>query len=73
MRLLLVENDANTANILAKGFGESGFVVDVAVNGLAGRHFVEEQNARHVAARGNRGLACTGVVVRGEHLRHVRA
>lgn len=43
MRLLLVENDANTANILAKGFGESGFVVDVAVNGLAGRHFVEQQ------------------------------
>lgn len=43
MRLLLVENDANTANILAKGFGTSGFVVDVAVNGLAGRHFVEEQ------------------------------
>jgi two-component system copper resistance phosphate regulon response regulator CusR len=43
MRLLLVENDANTATLLAKGFGESGFVVDVAVNGLAGRHFVEEQ------------------------------
>ncbi|MEB0092447.1 response regulator [Pseudomonas sp. CCI1.2] len=43
MRLLLVENDANTANHLAKGLGESGFVVDVALNGLSGRHFVEEQ------------------------------
>ncbi|MDY7562404.1 response regulator [Pseudomonas sp. 10B1] len=42
MRLLLVENDANTANLLAKGLGESGFVVDVAHNGLSGRHFVEE-------------------------------
>ncbi|MDB6144203.1 MAG: Two component heavy metal response transcriptional regulator [Pseudomonas sp.] len=43
MRLLLVEYDANTANLLAKGLGESGFSVDVAANGLAGRHFVEEQ------------------------------
>jgi len=43
MRLLLVEYDANTANHLAKGLGESGFVVDVALNGLTGRHFVEEQ------------------------------
>jgi two-component system copper resistance phosphate regulon response regulator CusR len=43
MRLLLVEYDASTANLLARGLGESGFVVDVALNGLAGRHFVEEQ------------------------------
>ena len=43
MRLLLVENDANLANLLAKGFGESGFTVDLAPKGLTGRHFVEEQ------------------------------
>lgn len=43
MRLLLVEYDLSTANLLAKGLGESGFMVDVADNGLAGRHFVEEK------------------------------
>lgn len=43
MRLLLVEYDLSTANLLAKGLGESGFRVDVADNGLAGRHFVEEK------------------------------
>ncbi|MGV8916652.1 MAG: response regulator [Pseudomonas sp.] len=44
MRLLLVEHDTNTAKLLAKGLGESGFVVDLAANGLAGRRFVEEQS-----------------------------
>jgi two-component system copper resistance phosphate regulon response regulator CusR len=44
MRLLLVEYDARTANELAEGFAESGFTLDVALNGLDGRHFVEEQN-----------------------------
>lgn len=43
MRLLLVEYDAKTANELAQGFVESGFTLDVALNGLDGRHFVEEQ------------------------------
>lgn len=43
MRLLLVENDLSTAHHLAKGLGESGFRVDVAENGLSGRHFVEEK------------------------------
>ncbi|WP_122667377.1 response regulator [Pseudomonas viridiflava] len=43
MRLLLVEYDARTANELAEGFAESGFTLDVALNGLDGRHFVEEQ------------------------------
>lgn len=44
MRLLLVEYDASTANELAEGFAESGFTLDVALNGLDGRHFVEEQH-----------------------------
>ncbi|HEX8543555.1 MAG TPA: response regulator [Pseudomonas sp.] len=43
MRLLLVEYDAKTANNLAEGFSKSGFTLDVALNGLDGRHFVEEQ------------------------------
>jgi two-component system copper resistance phosphate regulon response regulator CusR len=42
MRLLLVEDEARTAAFLAKGLGESGFVVDVATNGLDGRYFVEQ-------------------------------
>lgn len=44
MRLLLVEYDAETANELAEGFAESGFKLDVALNGLDGRHYVEEQH-----------------------------
>lgn len=44
MRLLLVEYDVRTANELAEGFAESGFTLDVALNGLDGRHFVEEQS-----------------------------
>jgi two-component system copper resistance phosphate regulon response regulator CusR len=43
MRLLLVEYDAKTANNLAESFAKSGFILDVALNGLDGRHFVEEQ------------------------------
>ncbi|HEX8592711.1 MAG TPA: response regulator [Pseudomonas sp.] len=43
MRLLLVEYDAKTANNLAEGFSKAGFTLDVALNGLDGRHFVEEQ------------------------------
>ena len=43
MRLLLVEDEAKTADFLAKGLGESGFAVDVALNGLDGRYFVEQQ------------------------------
>ena len=44
MRLLLVEYDAKTANLLAEGFAGSGVQLDVALNGLDGRRFVEEQN-----------------------------
>ncbi len=43
MRLLLVEYDVKTARELAEGFAQSGFALDVALNGLDGRHFVEEQ------------------------------
>ena len=43
MRLLVVEDEAKTADFLAKGLKESGFAVDVALNGLDGRYFVEQQ------------------------------
>ncbi|MFI8394628.1 DNA-binding response regulator [Pseudomonas sp. Choline-02u-1] len=43
MRLLVVEDEAKTANFLAKGLGESGYAVDVALNGLDGRYFIEQQ------------------------------
>jgi len=43
MRLLLVEDDAGTANTLAEGFAGAGFALDVALNGLDGRYFVEQQ------------------------------
>ena len=36
MRALIIEDDAETAGFLAKGLGESGFVVDVATNGRDG-------------------------------------
>ncbi|MDE1168285.1 MAG: heavy metal response regulator transcription factor [Pseudomonas sp.] len=44
MRLLVVEDEAKTAQFLAKGLGESGFVVDVAANGLDGRYLIEQQD-----------------------------
>lgn len=43
MHLLVVEDEAKTAQFLAKGLVESGFSVDVALNGLDGRHYIEEQ------------------------------
>lgn len=43
MRVLLIEDEAKTANFLAKGLGESGFSVDVALNGLDGRYLIEQQ------------------------------
>jgi len=36
MRLLLVEDDKKAARVLARGFGEEGFVVDVAHSGDVG-------------------------------------
>jgi two-component system copper resistance phosphate regulon response regulator CusR len=43
MRLLLVEDEAKTSRFLAKGLAESGYVVDAALDGRDGRHFIEEQ------------------------------
>ena len=45
MRLLVVEDEAKTAEFLAKGLKESGFVVDVALNGLDGRYLIEQQES----------------------------
>jgi two-component system OmpR family response regulator len=36
MRVLLVEDDAETARYIAKGLGESGYVTDIATNGKEG-------------------------------------
>src|SRR5260221_2407231 len=36
MRLLLVEDDKKAARVLARGFGEEGFVVDIAHSGEVG-------------------------------------
>ena len=38
MKLLIVEDDRNTASYLRKGLAEHGFVVDVADNGTDGAH-----------------------------------
>jgi len=42
MRVLLVEDEPKTAHFLAKGLTEAGYAVDVALDGLDGRHFIEE-------------------------------
>lgn len=39
MKLLIVEDEAKTAQYLHKGLGEQGCSVDVADNGIDGRHF----------------------------------
>ena len=39
MRVLLIEDDRKAAKLLAKGFQEEGFVVDVAPTGEARRFF----------------------------------
>ncbi|POA28083.1 MULTISPECIES: response regulator [unclassified Pseudomonas] len=41
MRLLLVEDEPETAKHLAQGLSEAGYAVDVADNGMAGRRFIE--------------------------------
>jgi two-component system copper resistance phosphate regulon response regulator CusR len=43
MRILLVEDEAKTAQFLAKGLAEAGYAVDVAFDGLDGRHFIETE------------------------------
>ncbi|MBA1291454.1 heavy metal response regulator transcription factor [Pseudomonas japonica] len=42
MRVLLVEDEPKTAHFLAKGLTEASYAVDVALDGLDGRHFIEE-------------------------------
>jgi len=42
MRVLVVEDEIKTAKFLKKGLTETGFVVDVAVDGLEGLHLAQE-------------------------------
>lgn len=42
MRILVVEDEVKTSDYLSKGLGESGYRVDVALNGLDGQHLVQE-------------------------------
>ena len=42
MRILVIEDEPKTAKFLKKGFGEAGFVVDVAGDGLQGLHLAQE-------------------------------
>ena len=42
MRILIVEDETKTAKFLHKGFGEAGFVVDVAGDGWDGLHLAQE-------------------------------
>jgi len=42
MRILVVEDEVKTADYLRKGLGESGYLVEVALNGLDGQHLVQE-------------------------------
>ena len=41
MRVLLVEDEPETAKLLAKGLKEASYLVDVALNGMDGRRFIE--------------------------------
>lgn len=42
MRILVVEDEAKTADYLQKGLSESGFMVDIARNGFDGQHLAQE-------------------------------
>lgn len=42
MRILVVEDEVKTADYLRKGLGESGYRVEVALNGVDGQHLVQE-------------------------------
>lgn len=42
MRILVVEDEAKTADYLQKGLSESGFMVEVAANGVDGLHLAQE-------------------------------
>ncbi|MGY4534512.1 two-component system copper resistance phosphate regulon response regulator CusR [Pseudomonas sp. TE3786] len=43
MRILLVEDEVKTADYLRKGLSESGYLVEVAHDGLDGLHLAQEQ------------------------------
>lgn len=49
MRILVVEDEAKTADYLRKGLGESGYLVEVALNGLDGQHLIEESQRQQSA------------------------
>lgn len=42
MRILVVEDEFKTADYLRKGLSESGYLVEVALNGLDGQHMIQE-------------------------------
>lgn len=42
MRILVIEDEARLADYLRKGLSESGYVVDVAHDGIDGRHLALE-------------------------------
>ena len=43
MRILVVEDEAKTADYLKRGLEESGYRVEVARNGVDGKHLIEEE------------------------------
>jgi len=43
MRILVVEDEAKTADYLKRGLEESGYRVEVARNGVDGEHLIEEE------------------------------
>lgn len=42
MRILVVEDEAKTADYLRKALSESGYTVEIALNGLDGQHLAQE-------------------------------
>lgn len=44
MRILTVEDEPKTGQYLKKGFGEAGFAVDVACNGVEGQHLATSED-----------------------------
>jgi two-component system copper resistance phosphate regulon response regulator CusR len=42
MKILIIEDESKTANFLKKGLAETGFVVNVAADGLDGLHLAQE-------------------------------
>src|SRR5205085_10148947 len=51
MKLLLVEDDARTAQAVARGLREDEYVVDVAVSAEDGEAHVDDANCRNVNYR----------------------